>query len=184
MYEESDLINRAVAGEGKAFDRLIRPLQEQVYRRCLKATKDHDAADDVAQEVYIKAYTKLHQFRKGCKFSTWVYVITTRCILMHFRSVKRKQAERLDELGPYEYEQALISMNHPAPAQDDFVSASQTLMTYESAMKRMNPKYKGLLDLWITGNSLKQIGVITGLGLPATKTRIYRARQQLRKLAA
>tara|TARA_B100000886_G_scaffold187086_1_gene128464 strand:+ start:1163 stop:1717 length:555 start_codon:yes stop_codon:yes gene_type:complete len=184
MEEESTLIDKALAGNERAFEKLLRPLQDQVYRRCLKATSDADVADDVAQEVYIKTFTKLSQFRRDSKFSTWVYVITTRCILMHFRASKRKRAERLDQVSPAEYEKALTNVSQPLISQEEFVSAVQILDSFECAMDQMNPKYNHLLTLWIKGNSLRQIGEITGLGIPATKTRIHRARQQLRRLAA
>ena len=88
---EAALVGRAKKGH-RAFEELIRPVREQVYHRSLSATKNHSQADDIAETV-IRAYTKLDSFRGESKFSTWVYSICQRCILMHFRSQKKKSGQ-------------------------------------------------------------------------------------------
>lgn len=179
---EADLVSQAQQGDHKAFEKLITPIRGLIYRESLKAAKDPDTADDIAQETMIRAYTKIGGFRGDSKFSTWVYTICKRCILMHFRSARRKGAERLDSLLTSEMESAIESIGTPIPSQVDIAIASQQADSISDAMQRLSPQYYEVIDLWLSGNSLHQIGDKVNLTVTATKSRIHRARKQIRCL--
>ena len=179
---EAALVSRAKKGEHRAFEELIRPVREQVYRRSLSATKNHSQADDIAQETVIRAYTKLDSFRGDSKFSTWVYSICQRCILMHFRSQKRKRADSIEEYDSAHME-AVITRNSPAlPGQEEVAIVNQRLDSIDCAMKEIDPKYAEVITLWVQGNTLSQIRDVTDLTVSAAKTRIHRARNKIRNL--
>ena len=95
---EGLLIDRALAGDHKAFDELIIPIRKLVYHKALKAVKDADIAEDIAQEVIIRVYRKLHTFRGDSSLSTWVFVIARNTLLMYFRSERRRRSSALSEL--------------------------------------------------------------------------------------
>jgi RNA polymerase sigma-70 factor (ECF subfamily) len=179
---EAGLVLQAQQGDHKAFEKLITPIRGLIYRKSLKASKDPDKADDIAQETMIRAYTKIGSFRGDSKFATWVYTICTRCILMHFRSARRKGARRLEAIPAFEMEAAVGTVVAPIPSQEDVVIANQKADSISYAMERLSPQYYEVIDLWLSGNSLHQIGDKVNLTVTATKSRIHRARKQIKRL--
>lgn len=182
--EEADLVRRAMSGDHRAFELLTAGLRPQIYRKSLTATRDYAQADDIAQETMIRAYTKLHTFRGDSKFSTWVYTICNRCILMYFRSSKRKPTTPIGDVSESEIEAAVGEFGSIQHSQEEIYQYRQKADSINSAMQCLDPKYYQVIDLWLSGNTLHQIGDITNLTLPATKTRIHRARKQIRVLLA
>ena len=179
---EADLVNRAKSGDHKAYEKLIKPLRPQIYRRSLKAVGDADQAEDIAQETMIRAYTKIASFRGESKYSTWVYTICQRCILMYFRSKSRKGASPIDDVLDTEIDRGLRKIGSAMPTQEEFAIFSQKADSIDAAMQRLDQKYYEVIDLWLSGNTLHQIGHLTNLTVPAAKTRIHRARKQIRGL--
>jgi DNA-directed RNA polymerase specialized sigma subunit len=72
---EEKLIAKAKRGDIYSFERLVEKNQKKIYYLALRMTKSHDAADDLAQESFIKAYYSLSSFKEGYSFSAWVYRI-------------------------------------------------------------------------------------------------------------
>lgn len=72
---ENELINKAVKGDGKAFEKLIRKYDGQIMNLLLNILKDPDDASDAYQNTFIKVYNSLGQFKKGSSFYTWLYRI-------------------------------------------------------------------------------------------------------------
>ena len=82
-------------GEREAFDRLVQRYQREVYRLCYRYVNNHHDADDVAQDVFLKAYRAIGRFRGDSSFSTWLYRIAVNTCLT-FRS-SRRESEELPE---------------------------------------------------------------------------------------
>lgn len=180
--KEADLVHRAKNGDHRAFELLVKDVRPIVFRRSLASTKDAAQADDIAQETMIRAYTKLHTFRGDSKFSTWVYTICSRCILMYFRSQRRSPVSMIDDINHPEIEEAIKRGRDPEYSQEDVLECKQTADSIGQAMNQLAPKYYQVIDLWLSGNSMSQIGDITNLTVPAAKSRIHRARKQIRGL--
>src|SRR5712692_3301978 len=68
-------------GEREAFDQLVERYQRDVYRLCYRYVNNHEDANDVAQEVFLKAYRAIRRFRGDSSFSTWLYRITVNTCL-------------------------------------------------------------------------------------------------------
>lgn len=177
---EADLVHRAKNGDHRAFELLVKDVRPIVFRRSLASTKDAAQADDIAQETMIRAYTKLHTFRGDSKFSTWVYTICNRCILMYFRSKSRKPTGRIGDISHPEVESAIRRFRAPEYTQEEIFEYQQKVDSIDAAMQQLPPMYYQVIDLWLSGNSLPQIGQITNLTVPAAKTRIHRARNKIR----
>jgi len=97
MDNEQALIDRFLGGDGRAFDTLTLKYQAQVRGMLFKATGDEQTADDLAQEVFIKVYNKLHRFKGQSSFSTWLYRITTNILNSYFRKEKLRRFLPLGE---------------------------------------------------------------------------------------
>jgi len=92
------LVSRALEGELPAFEKLVSRYQNKILGYAARMLNDHEEAEDVTQEVFIKAYRSLDSFRGDSSFSTWIYRITTNLCIDKMRSKKRRpqQAYSLD----------------------------------------------------------------------------------------
>jgi len=91
--EERDLILEARKGNRGAFDRLVRRFDRLVLSQALNFTRDRDKALDIYQEVFLRAYRSLDQFRFDCRFSTWLRKITSNvCLTEYARDNRREKA--------------------------------------------------------------------------------------------
>ena len=89
----------AQGGEREAFDRLIQRHQRDVYRLCYRYVNNHHDANDLAQDVFLKAYRAIGRFRGDSSFATWLYRIAVNTCL-NFRSARRPDTEELPEALP------------------------------------------------------------------------------------
>lgn len=178
--EERELIRRALCGDNRAFDKLVEKIRPVVYRRAVSSLRDLDKAEDIAQETMLRAFTKLHTFRQDCRFSTWVYSICSRCILMHIRSEKRRPAERLDDMSPTVLESQIKNSRSAIPTQEEAYAVKAMVESIDKAISRLGLKYNQVITLWAQGLDLRQISEVTDSSIPATKSRIFRARDKIK----
>jgi RNA polymerase sigma-70 factor (ECF subfamily) len=95
---DKDLINSVLAGNLDDFAPLVRRHQDRVYGLCLSMTRHTTEADDLAQEIFLKAYRSLNEFRFESSFSTWLYRVTYRHCLDFLKSRKRRPSQSLDAM--------------------------------------------------------------------------------------
>ena len=180
--EETLLVERARTGDKIAFERLVSPLRDRVYWRALKAMKDPDEADDIVQESIIRAYTRLETFRGESRFSTWLYTVASNCIRMRLRTIKRKGALKIED-NQAEVEKSIADNADYIPALPDRACMNvQMFAAIEEAMNNLPEKYAQVLHMWAyEGKNLKEIhDSEEGASVPAIKSRLHRARKQLR----
>lgn len=87
--EDTDVLTRAKRGDRTAFGKLVRKYQKRVHATALHITKNHQDADDVAQDAFVRAFRFLPKFDERSNFFTWLYRITVNTALNHLRSKKR-----------------------------------------------------------------------------------------------
>jgi RNA polymerase sigma-70 factor (ECF subfamily) len=102
--EEAILVERAKAGDDRAFEQLIQRHKDSVLNLATRVVCDPDAAEDVFQEAVVAAYRQLPRFRGECRFSTWLYRITLNEARGYLRKERRRSAAlaKLDECKPEE----------------------------------------------------------------------------------
>ena len=93
---EREAIEACRRGEREAFDRLVERYQRDVYRLCYRYVNDHEDANDLAQEVFLKAWRAIGRFRGDSAFSTWLYRIAVNACL-NFRALRRPVTQELPE---------------------------------------------------------------------------------------
>ncbi len=89
--EERNLILKAREGDKRAFDRLVRCFDRRVLSQALNFTRDREKALDVYQEVFLRAYRSLDQFRFDCRFSTWLRTITANVCFSEYSKESRRE---------------------------------------------------------------------------------------------
>ena len=94
--DDREAIEACRQGEREAFDRLVERYQRDVYRLCYRYVNNHQDANDMAQEAFLKAYRALSRFRGDSAFSTWLYRIAVNTCL-NFRAARRVPQEELSE---------------------------------------------------------------------------------------
>ena len=96
--EEGDLVRRAQRGDMDAYDELVRRYQERIYATIYHMTSNHEDANDLAQETFIKAYHALKSFKGGSSFYTWVYRIAVNKTINFLKQRKNKTHMSLNDL--------------------------------------------------------------------------------------
>src|ERR1017187_10065429 len=96
--EEMELVRRARRGDLEAYDDLVRRYQERVYATVYHMTANHEDANDLAQEAFIKAFQALKSFKGGSSFYTWVYRIAVNKTLNFLKQRKNRSHMSLNDL--------------------------------------------------------------------------------------
>ena len=98
--EDQNLVDKTLAGDNRAFEKLVEKYKKRIYYLAFRMTRDHDCADELAQESFVKAYRSLAGFKRGYSFYTWIYRI---CVNLTINFLKRERqtisADSLNELG-------------------------------------------------------------------------------------
>lgn len=173
---DSEIITRVLRGEQQLYSELVRRYQNFVFTITLRYTKNREDAEEVAQDIFVKAYRSLADFRGDAKFSTWLYtIVSTSCIT--FLRKKRLETQSLDDERVFEV----------ADSQDSGFRANQVeqkskVQMVNQAIQLLSPDDAKLVTLFYKGEqSLEEIGQIMGLDPNTVKVRLHRARQRLKE---
>lgn len=172
--DEQRIIRDVLSGRREEFARLVRAHQAKVLSLCLSLLKDPAEAEDAAQEVFLKAYRGLRNFRFDSSFSTWLYRIAYRHGLDILRSRRRRRTQSLDALLEERGEGAL-------PAAPDQTTQADPARSAENLLSSLPPDYRLVLTLReVQGLSYEEIARATDASLDSVKARLRRARESLR----
>ena len=179
---DRELVEKAKAGDQSAFEQLVLDNQNKVFSLALRLVNDREEAADLAQEAFVKAWQGLASFQGESSFSTWMYRLTTNVCIDHLRRQKRREgvepAVSLDD----------ENSGWAEPAGRD--SDPQLLLEKSERGKALA---RGLAQLpdWqrralvlreLSGLSYQEIGAALDIDLGTVKSRIARARLNLRKI--
>jgi len=167
------LLSRARKGDGHAFSALVQRYERLVYRVAYRLLGDPDEADDAAQEVFVRLFDSLADFRGEARLSTWLYRATrNRCV-----STLRRQRPviSLEE----------VEGTPPGNGIDDPEEAllrQETTDLVQRALGSLPEMYRTLMVLrHLEGLSYADIAEVTGLPVGRVKSRLFRARELLRE---
>ncbi len=167
--QEPELIRKSKGGSREAFGQLVSRYQVPVYRVVRGILGSPSESEDVAQEVFLKAYANLAKFRGDSGFFTWLYRIAVNEAL---RARKRRAFANADALP--EVEAPPI-----APPEED----APTLATLEKLLRKLSDEFRAIVVLRdIEGLSYSEIAESLEIPLGTVESRLFRARQELRTL--
>jgi RNA polymerase sigma-70 factor (ECF subfamily) len=177
--DEKELIRRSQAGDGEAFGVLAERYKGKVFSLAYGFTRDRASADDLAQEVLIKAYFSLPKFKAKSEFGTWLYRISVNHAKDFLRKNKRRQKEiSIEDVG----EPALTAENKSL--EEKRVEEGRREIV-RAALACLPEKYRVILTLRdIDGLSYEDISGILKLSPGTVDSRLHRARRKLREKLA
>ena len=125
---EGDLVKRAQRGDLQAYDELVKRYQERIYATLYHMTANHEDANDLAQESFIKAYSALKSFKGGSSFYTWLYRIAVNKTINFLKQRKNKYHISLNDIDSNaENDPDLVALtSHKTPSPAPFKPESET----------------------------------------------------------
>ncbi len=182
---EQRLVERLRQRDERAFNELVRAYEARVFGLVLRMLGRRDEAEDVAQEVFVQVFKAIDQFRGDSKLSTWVFRITVNLCKNRTKYLSRRHDGAHGELDAMEAHAPLdlakgSSVAHVARP-DEELSGRQIEAIVQRAIAGLEPDFREVLLLRdVEDLSYEQIAEITGLPDGTVKSRIHRARAQLR----
>ncbi len=181
VAEELELVSKARRGEGSAFSTLIKRYEGKIFRLAMNITQNREDAEDVLQEAFIKAYEHLDQFQGNSKFYTWVVRIAVNQALMKLRKRKSDRAVSIDEQIDTGEDTVVREIAAWDPDPEVRFSQKELRGILSEAVDGLEPIYKTVFTLRdVDGLSTEETAEALDLTVPAVKSRLLRARLQLR----
>jgi RNA polymerase sigma-70 factor (ECF subfamily) len=170
---ETDLVKRVLDGEPRAFSVLINRYQRPVHSLIRQIIPVSEDAEELTQDVFVKAFTKLNSFRGGSSLSTWLYRIAYNTAISFTR--KRKL------LYP-DFEDKILN-NIPDETVDELLDREndeELMRRMEAAVERLSPEDKALISLYYTQDkSVSEVAAITALTPENVKIKLFRTRKKI-----
>ena len=183
MSAEDLLIKRAQSGDVAAFEALIEAYEQKVFHIAYRMAGNPDDAADMAQEILLKIFRNVGKFKGESKFSTWVYRVATNTCLDELKKAKRKAAYSLDEEFETEEGQLGVEVADTAPTPEQRVEGQEIRDAITEAISRLSEEHRQIIILRdINGLTYEEVADILDCSLGTVKSRISRAREQLRKI--
>lgn len=178
--EEKDLVRASKQGDEEAFASLVKKYRVKVFNLAFSLTRDRDTADDLAQEVFIKAYFALPRFELRSEFGTWLYRIT----INHFRDFLRKTG-RMKRLSLDEIKESSIPQEDETMKREKERTEENRKKIVQQAIQILPEKHQVILTLRdIQGLSYEEITEILRISPGTVDSRLHRARKLLREKLA
>ena len=173
---DNELISRVLKGDQQAYAGLVTRYQNYVFTLSLRFTKNREDAEEISQDIFVKAYRSLADFRGASKFSTWLYtIVNTTCIT--FLRKKKLDIKSLDDERTFE-----VADNQDSGFRANTVEQKSKLNMVNRAIAMLNPDDAEIITLFYKGEqSLEEIGTILGLETNTAKVRLHRARLRLKE---
>jgi len=173
------LIKRAKQGDTHAFAELVETYKDKIYCFLYRMTGNREDAYDLAQEVFLRVYNNLHAFDETMRFSPWIYRIAQNLAVDHLR--KRRNLLYLDEpTGDDGVMSWQVESSEPGP--EAVVEFEDFRGSVAEALNQLSPMYKAVMLLrFVQELPYEDIARTLDLPLTTVKTRLYRAREALRK---
>ncbi len=185
--EEAQFVARLVARDESAFNELVVTYQRRVFALVFRMLGRRDEAEDLAQEVFVQVFKAIDQFRGDSKLSTWIYRIAVNLCKNRTKYLSRRHANDQDDVDamadrlPFSAAKGVSVGGISRP--DELVEGMQLEVVVKRAIAQIEPEFREVLILRdVEDMSYEEIAQVTGLADGTVKSRIHRARAQLRTL--
>lgn len=167
------LIQQSKQGDLEAFDVLVERYQKKVFAVAYGLTQDGEAARDLTQESFVRAYQAINHFRGQARFYTWIYRITVNLCMDHFRKLPAERSAPLDDPDPV-----------PDRTTPEIVAVQrETDSAVRMAIQALPLDQRAVIIMReIEGLSYKEIAGVMGCSIGTVMSRLFYARKKLREL--
>ncbi|HEX7402030.1 MAG TPA: sigma-70 family RNA polymerase sigma factor [candidate division Zixibacteria bacterium] len=180
QFGENDdqLIQKVQKGDNYAFDLLVKRYQRKIYFLAYRMVKNHDNADDIAQDTFINAYSAIKSFKAGYSFYTWLYRI---CMNLSINFLKRQkfmipESQFEENASPLEKEATKVDAA-------DHLASKELEIKIDRALNSLPPKFKAVLILRIYEDlSYEEIAQTLNISTGTVMSRLYRARERMQEM--
>jgi len=171
--DDREAIEACQRGDREAFDRLVQRYQRDVYRLCYRYLNNHEDADDVAQEVFLRAYRAIGRFRGESAFSTWLYRIAVNACL-NFRAARKPASA--------EFPEGIVD---PRPGAQSTVERDERSRRVRDAVSRLPEKQRATVILKVYHDlTHEEVAGILGSTVGTVKANLFHALGNLKKTLA
>jgi RNA polymerase sigma-70 factor (ECF subfamily) len=180
-----ELVQRAKREDMAAYDELVRRYQERVYASIYHMTSNHEDANDLTQEAFIKAYRALRTFKGESTFYTWVYRIAVNKTINFLKQRKSRVQMSLNDMDfNAEHDPDLVALiSHNTPRRD--LGLAELHEKLNAALQKLSEHHRMAVVLHdIQGMSHEEVGAVMDCNVGTVRSRLFYARQQLQAYLA
>ncbi len=179
---EAELIAAVLKGDAASFEPLVQKYSPRVFATARRYARRESEVEDIAQEVWLKAFSKLGSFRGEAPFEHWLMRMTVRTCYDFLRGHQRNRESAFSELSEPETDWLERFVADPGSAAED---ADAAKLLVARVLEKLSPPARLVITLLeIEERSVKEIAELTGWSVPLVKVRAFRARSQMRKILA
>jgi len=173
---DNEIISQVLNGNQQVYAVLVNRYQNYVFTLCLRIVKGREDAEEVAQDVFIKAYKYLADFRGAAKFTTWLYTIVNNTCISFLRK-KKLDIHSLDNEKVFE-----VADNQDSGMRANLVEQKSRISMVNEAIGLLNPADAEIITLFYKAEqSLEETAQVLGIEVNAAKVRLHRARTRLKE---
>jgi len=177
--DDPTIIAEVLRGDTSAFETLVIRYQRRIFGSVRRYAQSESDTEDIVQQVFVKAFTKLASYRGDAPFEHWLMRLSVRTCLDFLRSQRRKPEILMSQLS--EAETALLDRGAIDSGQDQQNSAAACELV-QRLLDHLPPPYRIVITLLeIEERSVKEIAQLTGWSIPLITVRAFRARRQMRQ---
>jgi RNA polymerase sigma-70 factor, ECF subfamily len=179
---EAELIASVLAGDRASFEPLVQKYSPRVFATARRYARRDSEVEDIAQEVWLKAFEKLKSFRGEAPFEHWLMRLAVRTCYDFLRGHQRNRESAFSELTEPEKDW----LDHFVTAPENAVeNADAAKLLVDRVLEKLSPTARLVITLLeIEDRSVKEIAELTGWTVPLVKVRAFRARGEMRKILA
>lgn len=173
---DTEIISKVLSGDHQAYAVLVNRYQNYVFTLSLRFTKNREDAEEVAQDIFIKAYRALADFKGNSKFSTWLYTIVNNTCITFLRK-KKLETYSLDNEKVFE-----VADSQDSGLRANMVEQKSRAAMVNKAISLLGPDDAEIITLFYKAEqSLEEIAQILRLETNTAKVRLHRARTRLKE---
>jgi len=179
---EQNIIDRICRGDTAAFQRLVERYKKKIYFLAYDILGDHHEAEDISQEVFIKVFRSLRNFRRDAKMSSWIYQITANTCIDALRKKKSKPQVNLEDFNHVSLQDNLAGGG--TRVQNPELSAEASIMQHkiQNALHKVTPKERTVFVMRHYNDlKIKEIAETLQVSSGTVKSLLFRALKKLRK---
>lgn len=175
---DADLIAAALEGSEQAFGGLVGRYQDRVFRLLSRFTRDGMECEDLAQEVFLKVFRKLHTFQQDSAFFTWLYRIAVNTASDHLSRQRRRRLQLVEDDAVLDTGETRREPEAP----DQPIMAAELAAATRAVLDKLPEKYRTILVLReFEDLSYTDIAAVLDLNLGTVESRLFRARQRFKE---
>jgi RNA polymerase sigma-70 factor, ECF subfamily len=177
---EADLIAAVLKGDAASFEPLVEKYSPRIFAMARRYARRESEVEDIAQEIWLKAFEKLSSFRGEAPFEHWLMRLAVRICYDFLRGHQRNRETSFTELSEPEEDWLEHFLSQPDSSDEDAEAARQLV---NRVLEQLSPTARLVITLAeIEQRPMKEVAKLTGWSVPLAKVRAFRARAEMRKI--